>query len=103
MRHQLKKGFWGIFVKNPQHPKGYLIYITSKRKIVSSNDVIFDEIFSSALAYTSRTYSESLATRLAVLYIPYATSYPKQNGDFLTLAQFKVGHVLKNEHYLVED
>ena len=56
MRHQGQKGFHGIFVGIPEHQKGYLVYITSKRKIISSYDVVFDEIFSSALAYTSRPY-----------------------------------------------
>ena len=54
MRHQAKKGFRGIFVGIPQHQKGYLVYVPSTRKIISSYDVVFDERFSSALAYTSR-------------------------------------------------
>ena len=74
MRHQSQKGFLGIFVGIPQHQKGYLIYIPSKRKIVSSRDVVFDETFSCVLAYTSHLYSEALATGPAVSYIPYATS-----------------------------
>ena len=43
MRRQAQKGFCGIFVGIPQHP---------------SYDVVFDESFSSALAYTSQPYSE---------------------------------------------
>ena len=57
MRHQAPKGFRGIFVGIPEHQKGYLVYVPSTRKIISSYDVVFDEIFSSALAYTSRPYS----------------------------------------------
>ena len=57
MRHQAKNGFCGIFVGIPQHQKGCLFYVPHNRKIVSSYDVVFDDIFSSALVYTSQTYS----------------------------------------------
>ena len=53
MRHQAQKGFRGIFVGIPQHPKGYLVYIPITRKVISSYDVVFDESFVSALSYTS--------------------------------------------------
>ena len=53
MRHQAKKGFCGIFVGIPQHQKGYLVYVTSTRKVILSYDVVFDEFFPSALSYTS--------------------------------------------------
>ena len=43
MGHQSQKGFWGIFVVIPQHKKGYLIYVLSIHKIVSSHDVVFEE------------------------------------------------------------
>ena len=36
MRHQAQKEFCGIFVGIPQHQKGYLVYIPSTRKIISS-------------------------------------------------------------------
>ena len=49
MRHQSQKGFCGIFVVIAQHQKGYLVYIPSTRKIISSYDVVFDEIFSRSL------------------------------------------------------
>ena len=73
MRHQSQKGFWGIFVGIPQHQKGYLIYVPSKRKIASSYDIVFDKTFSSALAYIPRPYSEAIAVLPAVSYILYAT------------------------------
>ena len=56
MHHQAQKGFHGIFVGIPEHQKGYLVYVPSTRKVISSYDVVFDEGFSSALAYTSRPY-----------------------------------------------
>ena len=45
MRHQAQKGFRGIFVGIPQHQKGYLVYVPSTRKVISSIDVRFDESF----------------------------------------------------------
>ena len=74
MHHQAQKGFHGIFVGIPEHQRGYLLYVPSTRKIISSYDVVFDESFSSALAYTSRPYSEAIVMRPAVTYTPYATS-----------------------------
>ena len=74
MRHQAQKGFRGIFVEIPDHQKGYLVYLPSTRNITSSYNAVSDESFSSALAYMSRPYSESMAMRQGVTYTPYATS-----------------------------
>ena len=57
MRHQAQKVFRSIFVGIPEHQKGYLVYVPNTSKIMSSYDVVFDDIFSSALAYTSQPYS----------------------------------------------
>ena len=43
MRHQAQKVFCGIFVGILQHHKGYLVYVPSSKKIISSHDVVFDE------------------------------------------------------------
>ena len=40
MRHQAQKGFRGIFVGISQHQKGYLVYVPSTRKVISSYDVV---------------------------------------------------------------
>ena len=74
MCHQAQRGFCGIFIGIPQHQKGYLVFIPSTRKIISSYDVVFDENSSSTLEYTSQTYAEAMDTRLAVSYLPCATS-----------------------------
>ena len=74
MRHQAQKGFRGIFVGIPEHQKGDLLYVPSTRKIISSYGVVFDESFSSALAYTSQYYSEAMVMRPAVTYTPYGTT-----------------------------
>ena len=78
MRHQAQKGFCGIFVGILQHQEGYPVYVPSTRKIIFSYDVVFDEIFSSALVYTSRPYSEAMGMRLEVTYTLYATSSKKK-------------------------
>ena len=70
------------------------MYLPITRKILSSYDVVFDESFSSALTYTSRTYSEAMAMRLAVTYTPYATCSKEQTGDVITFAQFEEGNIL---------
>ena len=57
MCHQAHKGFYGVFVGITKHQKGYLVYVPSTRKIISSYDVVFDENFSSALSYTPQPYS----------------------------------------------
>ena len=88
VRHQAQKGFRGIFFGIPEHKKLYLVYVPSKRKIISSYDVVFDESFSSALLYTSRPYSEAMAMHPAVTYTPYATSSREETGDVITFAQF---------------
>ena len=76
MRHQAQKGFCGIFVGISQHQKGYLLYISSTRKIIYSYDVVFDESFCSTLSYTSQPYAEATDMRPAVSCIPCDT-YPK--------------------------
>ena len=55
---------------------------------------MFDESFSSALSYTSRTYAEAMAMRLAVTYTLYATSSEEHTGDVITFTQFEEGNLL---------
>ena len=55
---------------------------------------MFDEIVSSALAYTSRPYSEAVAMRPAVTYTLYATSPKEKTGDVITFTQFEEGNTL---------
>ena len=96
MCHQSQRGFWGIFFGIPQHQNVYLVYVPSTRKIVSLHDVVSDENNSSELAYTSHTYLDALATRSAVAYILYATSYHEQTGGIITFTQFKEGYLVVN-------
>ena len=55
---------------------------------------MFDESFSCVLAYTSRPYSEAMATRPEVTYTPYPTSSKEQTGNVITFAQFEEGDIL---------
>ena len=55
---------------------------------------MFDEIFSSVLAYTSQPYSEAMTMRPEVTYTPYATSSKEQTGDVITFAHFEEGKIL---------
>ena len=103
MRHQLQKGFCGIFVVIPQHQKGYFIYVPSTRKIVYSHEVVFDKTFSSELAYTLCLYQEALDMRLSVLYISYATSFHEQTGDNKKIPHFEKGVLVESERNTEED
>ena len=94
MRHQAQKGFRGIFAGIPQHQKGYLVYIPSTIKLISSYNFVFDENISSALSYTPRPYLEAMAMRPAVTYTSYTTSSKEQTGDVITFAQFEEGNLL---------
>ena len=75
----------------------YLVYVPITQKIVSSHDVVFDETFSSALEYTLGPYSEALAMRPEVWYIPYATSSHEKAGNIRTFAQSEEGILVENE------
>ena len=94
MRHQSQKGFCGIFIGIPQHQKGYIVYVLSTRNIISSYDVVFDEIFSSALAYMSQPYSKAMDMHPEVTYTPCDTSSRGETVNIITFAQFEEGNVL---------
>ena len=49
--------------------------------------------FSSALAYTSQTYSEAMAMRPSVTYKPYVKSSREQTGDIITFTKFEEGNI----------
>ena len=93
MYHQAQKRFRGIFVVIPKHQKIYLVYVPSTTKIISSYYVVFDESFSSELAYTSQPYSEAMLMRPVVTYTPYGTFSREQTGDIIIFAQFEEGKI----------
>ena len=94
MRHHAQKGFCGILDGIPQHPKGYLVYAPSTRKIISSYDVVCDKIVSSTLEYASQPYSEAMDMCTDVSYTPYAKYSREQTGNIITFAQFEEGNLL---------
>ena len=51
-------------------------------------------MFSSALAYMSRLYSEVMAMRSSVTYTPCATSPREKTGNIIMFAQFDEGNLL---------
>ena len=61
-------------------------------------DVVFYEIFSSALAYTSQHYSDATTMRLSVTYKTFATSSREKTGDKITFTQFEEGNLLSETH-----
>ena len=89
MHHPSAKGF-------SRYPRWYyteskmvFFYVPHRRKIISSYNVVFCESFSSALAYTSQPYVESMDIVLDVSYIPYSTSSREKTGDIITFTQFE--------------
>ena len=52
----------------------------------------------SALAYTSRPYSEAMEMHLDVMYTPCATSSREQTGNIIIFAQFEEGNILTKTH-----
>ena len=94
MSHQAQKGFCGIFVGNPQHQKGYLMYIPTTINIISSYDIAFDANVSSALAYISQLYAEAMNMHPSVSYIPSDTSLREKTGDTIIFTQFEAGYLL---------
>ena len=58
---------------------------------------------SSTLAYMAHPYSEALATRPAVSYIPYATLSHEQTGNIITFAQFEKVDLVGNESNVAKD
>ena len=53
------------------------MYVSGTRKIIFSYDDVFDQIFSSVLAYTPQHYAEANNMCMDVPYTPYAT-YSKE-------------------------
>ena len=94
MRHQAQKGFSLILVGITQHQRGYLLYLPSTRKIISSYDVVFDGSFSSALEYTSQRYSESMKMRPSVTYTPFYVYLRGETGNIITIIQSEEGNIL---------
>ena len=72
--------------------------VPSTRKIISSYDSVFDESFSSALAYTSQPYSGSMVMSPAVTYTHCTTSSREETGNIIMFAQCEDSNILTKTH-----
>ena len=90
------KGFLRYLCWNSTASKGYLVYVPHRRKIISSYDVVFDEIFSNELAYTSHHYPRAMAMHQTAMYTPCATYLRRKTDDIITFVQFEEGNILTN-------
>ena len=70
------------------------MYVLSKRKVIYSYDVVFDESCSSALLYKPRPYSVAMDMRPSVKDTPCATSSREQTCDIITFEKFEEGNLL---------
>ena len=59
--------------------------------------VVFEEKFSSVLAYKFCPHSEALDIRSEVLYIPYASSSHEQAGNIINFVQFEEENLVKKK------
>ncbi len=66
------------------HQKGYVIYCPGSRSIIISADVIFDELFSTAIAHTWQKYHSGLAWRPLLSHIPDIDTKLEQTGSIAT-------------------
>ena len=99
--HLSQEVFCGVFVGIPQHQKGYLVYVTHIRKIISSYNVVFDESFYIALAYTSQPYEEEMSMQMAVSYISYDISSKEKTGNIIKFTHFEEGGLLSQSWNLL--
>ena len=98
MCHQAQTNFRPIFIGFPQYQKGYLVNVPNRRKKIYLYNVVFDDIFSSALEYMSQPYKEAMHIPMTVSYIPYAPSSKIKTDDIITLPQFEEGYLLPETH-----
>ena len=69
------------------------MYVPSTRNILSSNDVVFDEMFPSALTYMSQEYAEVMDMCPGVSHTSYDKSSKEKTGDIIIFAQFEEGNI----------
>jgi transposase InsO family protein len=79
---QTERGIRGIFLGLDTHQKGYVIYSPGSRTIIISDDVLFDEQFSSAIAHTWQKFQDGLALTPLASFIPDMTTHVEQMGTF---------------------
>ncbi len=67
------------------HQKGYVIYCPGSRSIVISNNVIFDELFTSAIALTWQKFQDGLTLRPLASFITDVGTTLEHTGTISTI------------------
>jgi hypothetical protein len=80
----------------PPTQKGLLLYVPTKRQIVISGDVTYDETFASTVAVTWRPFHDTLALRPTSSLIPDSCTVLEHTGGLLS--QFEVGNATSNNN-----
>lgn len=78
---QTECGVWGIFIRFDANNKGFMIYCPGSRSIITSEDVTFNELFTSAIATMWQQHKDSLALRPPLTTIPLVTDTMKHTSD----------------------
>jgi hypothetical protein len=66
------------------HQKGYVIYCPGSHSIAISENIIFDEHFSSAIAHTWQKYRDGITLCPLLSHIPNAETTIEQTGILAT-------------------
>ncbi len=89
---QTERGNRGIFIGFDSVHKGYLVYCPGSCHILTSEDVIFDESFVTAIALSWQHHRDSLALQPVLSTIPLITDTLEHTGgpaDFLPVEEGK--------------
>jgi len=81
---QTERGVCGIYIGLDMHQKGYVIYCPDSRVIAISENIIFDEHFSSAIAHTWQKYHDGITLCPLLSHIPNADTTIEQTGTLAT-------------------
>ena len=79
------------------------MYVTITRKIISSYDVVFDEIFSIMLSYKSQPHAEAMDMHPSVSHTPYDTYSREQTGNITTFENSEEGNLWSETQSLLPE
>ncbi len=85
---QTERGMHGIYFGFVTNQKDSMVFTTALQKVLISDNVIFDESFSTAIATKWQQHQDSLALKPALSYIPDAATCIKQTGAVENLPTF---------------
>jgi hypothetical protein len=78
---QTERGIRGIFIGFDANKKGYLVYCPGSRTIITSEDVTFDEYFSTAIATSWQQHKDALELHPVVTDVPLINDTIEQTSD----------------------